>query len=248
VNYVISEKITAATLKAINNMSTILPLYNNFTSQLSDPFIPPETIITQINKIWDEEKSRRGDRLTNGQVYSLLEYQPDCLVIQPAEYRHVLARQRAPELVDLGLVIRPIAVTGVLICSDGLVLGRRGGQVTSEINMWEPAPAGGLNRPDPEACILEELREELGMESTSTTTPEVCGLVEDQSSSTVDIVFRLQSHMTSEEILTTYRTLGTNEYSELAFVPLTEVVSFLDTNHDHLLHALRPMLKLVGLL
>lgn len=219
-----------------------------FKLQFAPPFVVPESISTRLDDIWAEEKGRRGDRLTNGQIYSLYDYSPDCLTLQPAEYRHVLARRRAPDLVDAGLAIRPVAVTGVLLCADGLVLGRRGDQVASDAGLWEPAPAGGLNRPDPAAQVLEELREELGVKSSGVAPPEACGLVEDMESGVHDIVFRLHTTASAEDIRATHKTLGTNEYAELAIVRQPDVAAFLETNHGRLLPALSPMLRLVGLL
>ena len=223
-------------------------LNHNFNLQLSSFYTPPKEVLTKIDDIWAEEKRLRGDRLTNGRIYSLFDHNPNCLVLQEAEYRHVLARRKAPELVGSGMLIRPVAVTGVLLCADGLVLGRRGDQVASDADLWEPAPAGGLNRPDPVSVVLEELREELGLDPSIISTHKVCGLVEDSVSGVFDIVFRLQSAASAKDIRTAYETLGSNEYAELKFLKLEDISDFLDVNHDHLLPALRPMLQLAELM
>ena len=229
-------------------MFSVSPLGPKFALRIIEPFQPPKAAEPRVNEIWAAEKLKRGDRLTNGLIYSLSDSRASELVIQPAEYRYVLARRRSPDLVDAGLNIRPLAVTGILLCVDGLVLGRRSAQVASDGGLWEPAPAGGLSRPDPVGQVLDELREELGLEPSQVAHSEVCGLVEDLPSGVVDIVLRLQTSIGAKEVLNAYEALAIKEYSELAIVPPPDVGVFLKRNEEHLLPALRPMLKLAGLL
>lgn len=229
-------------------MTTIktLPLDPGYEIRIVDPFVPPQQIGARIDEIWAQEKQRLGEALTNGPVFFLHDYRPDCLTLQAGEYRHVLARRRAPELAEAGLAVRSVGVTGVLVCADGLVLGRRGDGVASDVGLWEPAPAGGLDRADPAEQILEELREEVGIEKSAVELPEVRGLVEDTASGVVDIVFRLHTTASAEDIRAAQKSLGTDEYSELAIIDKAEVAAFLETERDHLLPALRPMLRLAA--
>jgi hypothetical protein len=229
-------------------MFNIYPLAPDYTLQVCASFEPPPAVRTRVDEIWAEEKKKRGNRLTNGTVYSLFDHRAACLRIQPAEYRHVLARRRAPELADAGLGIRPLAVTGVLVCADGLVLGRRSNHVCSDTGLWESAPAGGLSRPDAVGQLLEELREEVGLEPSQVILHDACGLVEDVGSGVIDIVFRLDSSASAGEVRDTHAARATNEYAELAIIPQSEIAGFLKTNEARLLPALRPILGLVGLL
>ncbi len=225
----------------------VYALEPSFKLRIAPPMVVSDSISERIDGIWAEEKRHRGETLTNDNVFSLFDYRPDCLTLQPAEYRHVLARRRAPELADAGLSIRPVGVTGVLVCADGLVLGLRGTQVASDAGLWEPAPAGCLDHPDPAAQVLEELREELGLESTRVTSPEACGMVEDAASGVVDIVFRLNTAASAEDVRAAYRAFGTDEYAELAIIGRADVAPFLHAERTRLLPALRAMLRLVGL-
>ncbi|MBL6945318.1 MAG: NUDIX hydrolase [Rhodospirillales bacterium] len=219
---------------------------SDFEIRIVDPFATPKGIAARVDEIWAGEKQRHGDGLTNGPVYSLYHYRPDCLTLQPAEYRHVLARRHAPELAEAGLAIRPIGVTGVLSCADGVVLGRRGARVASDAGLWEPAPAGCLDRADPVAQVLEELHEELGLDTSRVASPEVCGLVEDVGSGVVDIVFRLRSAATEHDIRAAHEALATDEYAELAIIKPDDLAAFLEAERARLLPALRPMLGLAG--
>ncbi|MBL6945296.1 MAG: NUDIX hydrolase [Rhodospirillales bacterium] len=218
----------------------------DFDIRLVDAFETPPQIAARVDEIWAREKTRLGDALVNGPTLSLVDYQPHRLTLQPAEYRHVMARRHAPDLVDAGLAVRPLGVTGVLSCSEGIVLGRRGAKVASDAGVWEAAPAGGLDRSDPAAQVLEELREELGLEASRVAPPVACGLVEDVASGVFDIVFRLHTAATAEEVLAAHKTMGTDEYAELAIVKQADMATFLEAERDHLLPALRPMLHLAG--
>ena len=229
-------------------MLETLPLTGACVVQVGDPFSPPDAVKARVDAIWADEKRRRGDRLTNGRIHSLLGVRGESLLIQPAEYRYALARRRAPELRAAGLTIRPLGVTGVLLCADGLVLGRRGDRVASDAGLWELAPAGGLSDPDPPGQIFEELSEELGLEPHRISHHHACGLVEDTGSGVVDIVFRLHTAAAAGGIRAAHAARATDEYAELAIVPLPDIGGFLEKNRGRLLPALLPMLGLAGLL
>ena len=220
------------------------PLASDYKLDLGAPWEVPLSIVPRVEEIWDLERERRGTHLTNGQIYTLAEYRPAYLLIQPSEYRYVLARRRAPNLKNEGLSVQALAVTGILLCTDGLVLGRRGSVVTDDAGLWEPAPAGGLSKPDPTAQILEELEEELGISKAEVEAVEVCGLVEDVDSSVFDIVFRLNTGLTAQEVRAVHACRGSDEYAELAIVETSEVSAFLNTHSSDLLPALRTMLRL----
>ncbi|MEO1609574.1 MAG: hypothetical protein AAFR90_09550 [Pseudomonadota bacterium] len=206
------------------------------------------SIISRVEEIWAIEKQHRGSQLTNGQIYTLSEFRSDYLLIQPSEYRYVLARRRTPDLQKEGLNIRPLAVSGILLCTDGLVLGQRGSSVSEDIGLWEPAPAGSLSRPDPKEQVSEELREELGIPEAEIKSARVCGLIEDVDSGVFDIVFRLETDATGREVCAAHAEWGSDEYAKLAIVKISELPEFLDVNSNDLLPALRPMLHAASIL
>ena len=230
-------------------MSTVntYTLSNDYTIDFGLPWAPPIFMMSRVDEIWTSEKKRRGNQLTNGKIYLLTGFSPDSLSICPSEYRFVLARRRDPELEKHGLNIRPLAVTGILLCADGLVLGRRGSSVADDVGLWEPAPAGGLSQDDPKAQVLEELEEELGIAATTIVSAEACGLIEDVESGVFDIIFRLRTIATEQDIRAAYAEKGSDEYVELAIVKPSDVSKFLGDHGERLLPALQPMLRVVGL-
>lgn len=228
--------------------SATSPLLPTFELRLTAPLKLTAELEWKVDEIWRSEVQKRP-HLTNGRIYSLQEYTPSLLVLQPIEYRHALALRRTPILREEGLGIRPLAVTGVLKCPDGVVLGRRSGSVAADNGMWEAAPSGGLGQSDPVAQVLEELREEIGLESQHTQGPVVpCGLVEDCESHAVDIVFLLRTALGSAEIERLHKELGSDEYAALAIIPPENLPAFLAAQGDAVLPALPAMLRLARVL
>jgi 8-oxo-dGTP pyrophosphatase MutT (NUDIX family) len=222
-------------------------LQPSFELDLLPPPAFPALIEARIDEIWTEEKKLRGKRLFNGVIYSLVEWSASRLTLQPIEYRHLLARRRVPELATAGLIIRPVAVTSVLTCRDGVVLGRRADHVAFAPRLWEAAPAGGLDRPDPVAQLMEELREELGLTPDQVSLPQACGLIEDSVSGVFDIVLRIVTELDADAVRAVHRAYGSDEYCTLAIVATDQLPSFLMTERNHVVSSLVPMLHLVGL-
>jgi len=226
--------------------SKIHNLSEDFKTQIGPSLEYSPSISTWVDEIWGLEKQARGDKLTNGRIFHLANHNPDSILIQPTEYRFVLARRRDPSLIEKGLKIRPLAVTGILFCADGLVLGRRGASVSDDNGLWEPAPSGGLAQPDPLAQVLEELEEELGIVESEVVSASPCGLVEDVVSGVFDIVFRLETEMMSQNVRVAFASTSGSEHVELAFVQPPDIGAFLRANRDRLLPALPSMLRVVG--
>jgi hypothetical protein len=207
---------------------------------------PPAAIEARIEEIWAEEKRRRGASLYDGRAYSLAERTQTLLSLRETDYRHLLAQRRDPELYA-ALGLRPVGVTGILICREGVVLGLRADHVAADAGLWEPAPAGGLDRPDPAAQLMEELAEELGVAPARVKPPLVRGLIEDTESHVLDILYRIETDMAEDELRAAQRAAGSDEYAELAVVAPSDLLGFLAARKDRLLPALRAMLRLGGL-
>lgn len=216
--------------------------------KIGDPYQPPADLLGVIDAIWHQEKERRGDALTNGRLYCLDHLATDHVLIRPAEYRYLLARRRAPELVAAGLNLRTLAVTGIVLCRDGVVLGQRGHTVAVDAGLWEPAPAGGLAQPDPVRQLLEEAEEELGLSPDHFDPPVLCGLVEDCPSGVIDFLFRLPTALSADEIKQQHAQCGSDEYQCLDIVPLDQLGQTLSRRDGQMLPVLRPMLQLAGVL
>jgi len=104
----------------------------------------PNEVEVEIERIWNEEQSQRGKALFNGEILSAMEVSAQEILGCRAEYKHLVAQRIQPTLFEV-LGVRPVAVSGVLECSDGLVLGRRAATTTQDAGLWELVPSGGLD-------------------------------------------------------------------------------------------------------
>ena len=224
------------------------PLNPDCKIDVGMPWAPPKSIMPRVEEIWSFEKKRRGNQLTNGQIYSLSGFRIDQISICISEYKYIVAKRRDPDLAAQGLNIRPLAVTGVLICADGVILGQRGSGVDGDVGLWEPAPAGGLSHRDPKVQVLEELQEELGIVPSNIISAEICGLVEDIESSVFDIVFRLHVDATEKDIRANYLESGSDEYSDIIIIKPYNIHSFLRERSNRLLPTLHAMLSVAKII
>lgn len=228
-------------------MHNIFPLDPGFRLEvLSAPPPLSAAVESRVDTIW-RAAQRAQPALHNGRIYSLVEHTPQRLTVRPLEYRLLLAQRRAPELGST-LALRPIGVTGLLTGRDGLVLGHRAKHVAADAELWEPAPAGSLARPEPDEQLLEELAEELGLDRNNVQPPRVLGLVEDATSHIIDIVFRIESSLSAAELVSMWRNRGSDEYAEIQVVPPAQLPRFLAEHREHVLRVLEPMLRLGGFL
>jgi len=210
-----------------------------------EPFSPQA--IELVDGIWAEAKGLLHEALFDGPILSLIQSSPSCLTVWPSSYRFALARLQLRELLGTAPVVRPLGVTGLLLCPQGLVLGRRSATLAIAAGLWEPAPAGGLDRPDPAAVVLCELQEELGLAPDRIETIIACGLVEDLDSGIADIVFKLTTKASAAEILAAKFGNGCAEYDELAVVALDDIPDFLARHSNKTLPSLPFMIKAAGL-
>lgn len=98
----------------------------------------------EVEHLWQVEQQRRGKALFNGKILSAIEVSPQQIIGRIVEYRHLIAQRARPELFDV-LNVRPVAVSGLFECADGLVFGRRAGSMTQDAGLWELVPSGGID-------------------------------------------------------------------------------------------------------
>jgi 8-oxo-dGTP pyrophosphatase MutT (NUDIX family) len=197
------------------------------------PVIAPEVLV-RIEEIWRHEKAQRGEKLFNGQLFSIHQSGPDAIIGWMAEYRHFLAQQRDPSL-HAALKIRPLAVTGVLICADGIVFGRRANEMEMDAGHWELVPSGSVDssaigpdgRVSLERCVLTELEEETGIQASDVAAPpKAIALIEDLESHVMDVGVILNLNWPTAQIRERFATLKNREYSMLEVVAIAMIPEF----------------------
>lgn len=199
-----------------------------------EPWAP--AVQARIDALWADALRRRPE-LVDGEIFCLRGEDPERALLRGSFYPYSawLAQREDAALAEL-LALRPLAVSGVTRVEGCLVFGKRGTAVTQNPGLWEPVPAGGIDREasrggviDARAQILSELEEELGVERALVTECRLVGLADDHESRVTDLVFALDLGTTAAELLEAFHARAQDEYSELRAVAREAVGSFLDS-------------------
>jgi len=195
----------------------------------------PADLAAEIELLWQAEQERRGKTLFDGRILSAVEIGAERISGYVVEYRRFIAQKLRPGLFP-ALRVRPVAVSGLLRCADGILFGRRAEATTQDAGMWELAPSGGLDangldgqsRADLKAQIMAELREEVGLSPEKVFEVMPFCLVEDSESHVIDIGMRLEAPgLAAEAVLSGHRESASGEYSKLAVVAQANLAEFL---------------------
>lgn len=171
-----------------------------------------------IETVW-QEALKKHPRLYNGRVFCLSQLQHDRLGGFWCEYRWALAQMRAPELA-VRLQLRSLAVTGLLVCRDGIVLGRRNPNSLYLPGFWQGVPAGSVearSEKDPidlRAQLLAELEEEIGLTDAVTLTGPLLACEHD-TTHIVDLGFRIDTDLPFEAVREAWQKKANDEYDQL---------------------------------
>ena len=197
------------------------------------PTIGPD-IEARVDEIWQREKQRRSHELYNGRLFSIDHCDAGTIVGWISEYRYFIAQQREPSL-HAALKIKPLAVTGILSCPDGILFGRRSDRSEMDAGCWELVPSGGVDNAvvgptgqiSLERCILIELEEEIGIGASELSArSRAVALVEDPRSHVTDVGIMLATTSSAAQIQRRFAALENREYSELEIVAPAEVRAF----------------------
>ncbi|MFZ2869507.1 hypothetical protein [Zavarzinia sp.] len=196
---------------------------------------PAPEVLARVAALWRAEKAKRGDALFDGRLFSISRLAPPLVTGWLAPYSWYVAQRLDPAL-RAGLGLRPLGVTGIMICDEGIVFGRRASTVTTDHDLWELAPSGGVDgeflTPDGDidlaAQILNELTEETGLPTALVTAPpRPVALVEDGASLVTDIGLQLRLGCGAAAVRAAFAALASQEYTELAVVAPADLDAFM---------------------
>lgn len=203
---------------------------------------PAPEVLARVAAIWRAEKAKRGDALFDGRLFSVSRLAPPLITGWLAPYSWYVAGRHDPALRTV-LGVRPLGVTGVMICDEGIVFGRRASTVATDPDLWELAPSGGVDGEfltpdggiDLAAQILNELTEETGLPAAVVTPPpRPVALVEDGSSLVTDVGLLLRLGCGAAAVRAAFATKASREYTELAVVAPDALDSFMAAAGDGL--------------
>ncbi|TDQ80967.1 UDP-2,4-diacetamido-2,4,6-trideoxy-beta-L-altropyranose hydrolase [Dongia mobilis] len=228
-------------------------IHSTPTCHLADPaLVPPDAVASRAQAIWDEELQRRSADLFNGEIVSVTSLNNTAIVGRRAEYRSLLAQSRDPDIFRW-LQVRPLAVTGILICPEGVVIGRRSKSVFQSPGLWELAPSGSvdLGTMDEQGNInllnqlMQELKEEIGLSATDIAEVEPLAIACDTDSQVFDVCFILRTSRPWPQILASYAADGNSEYESLDILPLRDIVAFAQSQMGEITPLTISLLKLL---
>lgn len=218
------------------------PLAGDFSvTVLAEPPDLPPDVARQVEECWIAEQAA-NPRSFDGVLHGLESFDGRRVVLRRWQFRHFIAERERPGLLSVPPCrFRTLGVAALLFSPDGLVLGQRAGHVANHRGEWEPAPAGGLDRPDPLAVLFEELNEELGLLPVDVGQPQPLCLCRQGDSVVHDLLFRLDTRLTEPELIARHREEAGDEYSRIRCIPLPDLPAFLgSTAPDWALLLLRP--------
>lgn len=199
------------------------------------PELAPE-ILARVDELWQEARAGARGTLGNGKIFSVRRRSGQVFSGWFAEYRMWVAQRRDPGLLK-PLHIRPLAVTGILRSSGGIVLGKRAGTTMQDAGLWELAPSGSITpqarstgrRIDPRVQLLIELQEEIAVPARSVGSPSAAVVVEDRHSGVCDLVYELPCRIPFEDLEAAFIEGGSGEYSAIRLVSDPALRGFLST-------------------
>lgn len=222
------------------------------------PPLPPE-LDTRVEELWQAAIRRVADggagQLFNGRVFSADFITPGRIRGHLTEFRRIVAQMDDPALAP-ALGIRPLAVCGVVLGRDGVVIGRRPAAAVYQPGMWQLPPAGSVDASAarPGGCIdliaqLEtEFTEELGLPATAIRATRALCAVEHPGSRVTDLGIAIHTDLTAEAIRAAHVASGNTEYDPLDVIAAADVAGFVARVGESLVPPAREFLARVGML
>ncbi len=193
----------------------------------------PPALDAEVERLWQIAQAHTP-RLFNGRVFSADVITPRLVCGHWTEFRRIVAQMRRPDL-HRELGIRSLAVNGVIVGPDGVVLGRRPVDAVYQADEWQLPPAGSVDASaagregavDVLRQFFGELREELGLDPAAVSAPRLLCIVEHPGSRVLDLGIAVTTQLSAAAIRTAHAAGGNGEYGALEVVPVSGLPAFL---------------------
>jgi hypothetical protein len=205
------------------------------TNKILDPIVSiqvdtmlfnfPLKIEKLVDKIWDSAVKQNPTSLRDDLILIFCGYEKGVIKARLCNYRFYYAQHQIPELYS-SLGLNSLAVSGVITCKNGVVIGKRGFEMLQDAGMLELVPSGAVdyyhfnnNNKNVESQIISELEEEIGLIKSYLSTVKIVSMVTNPKLHVVDLVFDLRTELSAREIKNRWRDKGSREYSEIYIFP-----------------------------
>jgi hypothetical protein len=240
------------------NGQELIPLRDGLRLSIDiQPAAPIPPLPADAQRLW-QQRCAANPRLHDGNILAVSS-------IDEATGKITCIRDRFQRLasqgegVDLG--VRLLGVKGLVIARDSrgtehVLIARRGRQTRIYGDMWEIAPAGGIDMPPPEIsqldeshivrAVIEEGHEELGMQFDASTARPVA-IVRDEVAHSVDIIVRVDWAEVIDPQRAACRTDERSwEYSDSAWLARSEARTFDQRSAAAIVGPMRAVLRWMG--
>jgi hypothetical protein len=172
-----------------------------------------------VDDVWQAETAK-APHLFDGPLFSIVAIEPDRILGRITSYRYLVGQRRDPRLRS-ALDVRPLGVTGILSCPDGIVFAQRALAVELDAGRWELAPSGSVDgafRADDGAVdvrlqLLDELTDEIGLDAGLVSpSPQPFALVEDGETGITDLGLLMHTAADASSIGHAFAARPTREY------------------------------------
>ncbi|MDI2090218.1 NUDIX hydrolase [Commensalibacter oyaizuii] len=186
---------------------------------ISNPYIYPSLLEAEVNRLW-ENKKKQFPKLFNGRIFNVTTITSNNITGYWTEYKYVLAQTVKPELYTQ-LLIRSLAVIGLIQCSQGIILGKRSTNAVYLPGYWQSPPAGTVEsrQNTDDVNLLDQLyaeaQEELGLQQNDFFNPTILSATEHSDTHIIDIGIKLETQLSYQVILQKWKENANPEYQAL---------------------------------
>jgi hypothetical protein len=193
----------------------------------------------EVESIWADGQSRRQAKLFNGKLLMYARHDSHCIYGSFTDYKTYFAYQRQPQLFA-PQQIRPLAVSGITLVGDSVLLATRSDSVSQYPGYLELVPSGNIDDTfmtptghiDFRQQILQELQEEAGILPEQVVSLKPVALIADEQELIYDVCLEL--HVQSAPELVIEGIALRHEYINPILVSLRELPKFLAGHKAHL--------------
>jgi hypothetical protein len=182
------------------------------------PALDPETA-RHVDALWEEARATRP-ALFDGRIFTADRVTPHLIEGHWTRYRRVLAQMREPALFET-LRLQPLAVVGVIVTPDGIVIGRRSADALYQAGAWQSCPAGSVEAREGEetidlaAQLKAEALEELGLPPETLHVERALAVVEHPGTRILDIGLLARTSLRFADMRALWQASGNAEYEAL---------------------------------
>lgn len=204
-------------------------------SIIQDVFRPSQEIENAVNLIWANAIVKQNFLLTNSKVLRFIEKLNNNIIAQVCEYKYFYAQTKQPNLFA-SLNITILAVSGITICGNGIVVGKRSVDSLQDAGYWEFTPSGSISVPDlslkldtdyAEDQVIVELEEEIGILGREIGNISLIGCLRDTEAHVIDLLFLITTTITRKELYSRSLHSINDEYTEIYIIDSRLISMFL---------------------